>query len=152
MVYQKKSLEKYIKFITKIYYWCSAEGYFDKIKTSKDINSGLLDNIPPPRDRLKWLRNDNLEAMVEDFKKSGFRGTLNRYRAQEIDWQELKELDKLSIVPPSLFIGGEYDPVRRFIKDYDAYKNAGKFCEDFKGCYIIKDAGHWVQQEKPKSK
>jgi len=59
-------------------------------------------------------------------------------------------LDNLSIVPPSLFIGGEYDPVRRFIKDYDAYKNAGKFCEDFKGCYIIKDAGHWVQQEKPK--
>ena len=88
--------------------------------------------------------------MVEDFKKSGFKGPLNRYRAQEIDWQELKELDKLSIVPPSLFIGGEYDPVRRFIKDYDAYKNAGKFCEDFKGCYVIKDAGHWVQQEKPK--
>ena len=147
----EKELEKNIlSSLQKIYYWCSAEGYFDKIKTSKDINSGLLDNIPPPRDRLKWLRNDNLEAMVEDFEKSGFRGPLNRYRAQEIDWQELKELDNLSIVPPSLFIGGEYDPVRRFIKDYDAYKNAGKFCEDFKGCYIIKDAGHWVQQEKPK--
>ena len=41
--------------------------------------------------------------MVEDFKKSGFKGTLNRYRAQEIDWQELKELDKLSIVPPQPF-------------------------------------------------
>ena len=147
----EKELEKNIlSSLQKIYYWCSAEGYFDKIKTSKDINSSLLDNIPPPRDRLKWLRNDNLEAMVEDFEKSGFRGPLNRYRAQEIDWQELKELDNLSIVPPSLFIGGEYDPVRRFIKDYDAYKNAGRFCEDFKGCYIIKDAGHWVQQEKPK--
>ena len=72
--------------------------------------------------------------MVKDFEKSGFRGPLNRYRAQEIDWQEQKELDKLSIVPPSL-LGGEYDPVRRFIKDYDAYKNAGKFCEDFKMLY-----------------
>ena len=54
--------------------------------------------------------------MVEDFEKSDLGGPLNRYRAQEIDWQELKELDNLSIVPPSLFIGGEYDPVRRFIK------------------------------------
>ena len=109
----------------------------------------FLDNIPPPRDRLKWLRNDNLEGMVEDFENLDLEDLLIDTE-QEIDWQELKELDNLSIVPPSLFIGGEYDPVRRFIKDYDAYKNAGKFCEDFKGCYIIKDAGHWVQQEKPK--
>ncbi len=147
----EKELEKDIlSSLQKIYYWCSAEGYYDKIKTSKDINSGLLDNIPLPKDRLKWLRNDNLEAMVKDFEKSGFKGSLNRYRAQEIDWIELQELDKLTITPPSLFIGGEYDPVRKFIKDYDSYKHAGKFCENFKGSYIIKQAGHWVQQEKPK--
>ena len=135
--------------LQKIYYWCSAEGYKDKIKTSKNINSGLLDEIPLPNDKLKWLNNENLQSMVSDFSESGFKGSLNRYRAQEIDWQELKDLDKLSIIPPSLFIGGEFDPVRRFIKDYDAYKNAGKFCENFKGCRIINDAGHWVQQEKP---
>ena len=89
----EKELEKDILIsLQKIYYWCSAEGYFDKIKTSKDINSGLLDNIPLPKDRLKWLRNDNLEAMVKDFEKSGFKGSLNRYRAQEIDWIELKNL------------------------------------------------------------
>ena len=135
--------------LQKIYYWCSAEGFKDNIKTSKSLNSGLLDGIKLPNGRLKWLNNENLNYTVADFKKSGFKGSLNRYRAQEIDWHELKELDKLSITPPSLFIGGEYDPVRRFIKDYDAYKNAGKFCENFKGSHIIKDAGHWVQQEKP---
>mgnify|MGYP001274702511 FL=1 len=135
--------------LQKIYYWCSAEGYKDRIKTSKNIDSGLLDEIPLPNGKLKWLNNDNLQSMVSDFHESGFKGALNRYRAQEIDWQELKDLDKLSIIPPSLFIGGEFDPVRRFIKDYDAYKNAGKFCENFKGCHIINDAGHWVQQEKP---
>ena len=74
--------------------------------------------------------------MVLDFQESGFKGPLNRYRAQDIDWLELKELEKLSIIPPSLFIGGEYDPVRRFIKDYDAYKNAGKYCENFKEVVI----------------
>ncbi|MEC8099988.1 MAG: alpha/beta hydrolase [Pseudomonadota bacterium] len=135
--------------LQKIYYWCSAEGYKDKVKTSKSLKSGLLDCIPLPNGKLKWLSQKSLMSMVSDFKESGFRGALNRYRAQDIDWLELKELKQLSILPPSLFIGGEYDPVRRFIKDYDAYKNPGKYCENFKGSYIVKDAGHWVQQEKP---
>ena len=43
-------------------------------------------------------------------KVSGFSGSLNRYRAQEIDWLELKELNELLVDPPSLFIGGEFDP------------------------------------------
>ena len=146
----EKELEKDILLsLKKIYYWCSAEGYFDKIKTSKDLKSGLLDNIPDPGDRLKWLVNINLKSMVEDFEESGFKGTLNRYRAQEIDWIELKELDEMLITPPSLFIGGEFDPVRYFIRNYDAYKNAGKYCSNYKGTFIIKNSGHWVQQEKP---
>ncbi|MEC6996804.1 MAG: alpha/beta hydrolase [Pseudomonadota bacterium] len=146
----EKELEKDILMsLKKIYYWCSAEGYFDKIKTSKDLKSGLLDNIPDPGDRLKWLVNINLKSMVKDFEESGFKGTLNRYRAQEIDWIELKELDEMLITPPSLFIGGEFDPVRYFIRNYDAYKNAGKYCSNYKGTFIIKNSGHWVQQEKP---
>ena len=146
----EKELEKDILLsLKKIYYWCSAEGYFDKIKTSKDLKSGLLDNIPDPGDRLKWLVNINLKSMVEDFEESGFKGTLNRYRAQEIDWIELQELDEMLITPPSLFIGGEFDPVRSFIRNYDAYKNAGKYCSNYKGTFIIKNSGHWVQQEKP---
>ena len=146
----EKELEKDILMsLKKIYYWCSAEGYFDKIKTSKDLKSGLLDNIPDPGDRLKWLVNINLKSMVKDFEESGFKGTLNRYRAQEIDWIELQELDEMLITPPSLFIGGEFDPVRYFIRNYDAYKNAGKYCSNYKGTFIIKNSGHWVQQEKP---
>ena len=144
----EEELEKDIlSSLQKIYYWCSAEGYLNKVKTSKDLNSGLLDGIPLPFNRLKWLSKDNLNSMVKDFQESGFRGSLNRYRAQEIDWIELKELENLLIIPPSLFIGGEYDPVRKFIKDYDAYKYAGKFCKNFKGCHIIDKSGHWIQQE-----
>ena len=43
------------------------------------------------------------------------------------------------ITPPSLFIGGEFDPVRYFIRNYDAYKNAGKYCSNYKGTFIIKN-------------
>ena len=103
----------------------------------------------PDKNKMKWLNQKVINSLVKDFEKSGFEGSLNRYRAQEIDWQDLKKLSYLSITQPSIFIGGEYDPVRSFIKGYDSYKNAGKYCDDFKGAFILKNCGHWVQQEKP---
>ena len=136
--------------ISKIYYWCSAEGYIDKVKTTTNLDSGLLDGLRLPLDRLSWLKSTELNHVVNDFKKSGFLGSLNRYRAQDLDWIELEELDYLQIDQPSIFIGGEYDPVRFFIKNYDAYKEPGKYCKNYKGTHIVKKSGHWVQQEKPK--
>ena len=148
----EKELEKNIsKTLLKIFYWCSEEGFQDKIKSDTNLNSGLLDGIPSPKkNRLKWLNSDFLKKLIKDFEKSGFRGSLNRYRAQNIDWEELTELEHLNVSQPSIFIGGEHDPVRSFIKDYDAFKNAGKYCTNFMGAFIIQNAGHWVQQEKPK--
>ena len=147
----EKELEKnaYIS-LSKIYYWCSAEGHLDNVKSSKILNSGLLDGIPFKKKRLPWLNNSVLKVVAKSFERHGFRGTINRYRAQDLDWAQLKELEYLKIRQPSLFIAGEYDPVRYFLKGYDAYKNAGKFCTNLLGKHIIADAGHWVQQERPK--
>jgi pimeloyl-ACP methyl ester carboxylesterase len=146
----EKELEKNIsETLLKIFYWCSEEGFQDKIKSDTNLNSGLLDGIPlPKKNSLKWLNSDFLKKLIKDFEKSGFRGSLNRYRAQNLDWEELTELEYLNVSQPSIFIGGEHDPVRSFIKDYDAFKNAGKYCTNFRGSFIIKSSGHWVQQEK----
>ena len=95
------------------------------------------------------MKQKDIKKLTKDFEKSGFRGSLNRYRAQNLDWEELIELDNLNVSQPSIFIGGEHDPVRSFIKDYDAFKNAGKYCTNFKGSFVIENAGHWVQQEQP---
>ena len=114
------------------------------------MDSGLLDGLRLPLDRLSWLKSTELNHVVNDFKKSGFLGSLNRYRAQDLDWIELEELDYLQIDQPSIFIGGEYDPVRFFIKNYDAYKEPEKYCKNYKGTHIVKNSGHWVQQEKTK--
>ncbi len=146
----EKELEENIsETILKIYYWCSGQGFKDNIKTSKDINSNLLDNITLPKNKLFWLDDNYLLKSIEEFNKSGFRGSINRYRAQDIDWKELYILDDLNVTQPSMFIGGEYDPVRYFIKDYDAFKHSGKYCDDLKISYIVPKVGHWVQQESP---
>ena len=87
--------------------------------------------------------------MVKDFEKSGFKGSLNRYRAQEIDWIELQELDKLTITPPAFLLEENMIPLETLLRIM-IHTNMRKICENFKGSYIIKQAGHWVQQEKPK--
>jgi pimeloyl-ACP methyl ester carboxylesterase len=79
----------------------------------------------------------------------GFRGPLNRYRAQTLDFADLAELGGRSITQPSAFIAGERDPVRAFVPGVDLYADPGIACSDFRGSTIIPGIGHWVQQEAP---
>ena len=109
-----------------------------------------MEGIPDTNPFPKWLNQIDLKYYSSAFKKSGFRGPLNRYRNQERDWNMLPELSYLMVTQPSFFIGGEKDPVRYFIKNKDGYENPGKYCQNFLGKKIISNAGHWVQQESPK--
>ena len=146
----EKELEKNISTsLRKIYYWASAEGYYDNVKSNSNINSGLLDGIPNPNPFPKWLSEKDLNYFTSEFEKSGFRGPINRYRNQERDWELIPELSSLKIEVPSFFIGGGKDGIRRFIKGYDFYENPGKYCSHFYGKLIIEKVGHWVQQEAP---
>ena len=95
------------------------------------------------------LTEEDLNFYIKEFKNSGFRGPINRYRNQDRDWENIPELSNLKIEVPSYFIGGGKDSVRKFIKGYDFYENPGKHCNDFYGKLIIDNAGHWVQQEAP---
>lgn len=135
--------------LRKIYYWCSADGYDNKIKTTFSLNSGLLEGLENPKQFPKWLTSEDLSFLIKEFKKSGFIGPLNRYRNLDRDWAMIPELSYKKIIIPSYFIAGEKDPVRYFVKGYDPYIDPGKLCTNFLGKKIIKNAGHWVQQEKP---
>jgi pimeloyl-ACP methyl ester carboxylesterase len=95
------------------------------------------------------MSDQDLQVYVDAFKESGFRGPLNRYRAQSIDFQELTELRGKPITQPSLFIAGERDPVRFFVPGMDLYAKPGAACSDFRGSVILPGIGHWVQQEAP---
>ena len=115
----EKELEKDISTsLRKIYYWASAEGYYNKVKSDNNTHSGLLDGIPDPNPFPKWLSQEDLKYFTSEFKNSGFRGPLNRYRNQERDWKLIPELSTLEIEVPSFFIGGGKDGVRHFIKGH----------------------------------
>lgn len=137
----------------------------DNPKYQKDMNSGYLDGLPEFKSYPDWITSDDINLLVEEFKISGMRGPLNRYRAQEIDFQELSKLGTKKISQPACFITGEQDPVNFFLT---GAANMGSFgsmsninvkelfqnlisnnYEDLRILKVLNDVGHWTQEEAP---
>lgn len=135
--------------LLKIYHGISGEGVADALSAPKGEHDRFLTGMPKP-DRLPaWLSEDDLAHYNRQFAKGGWRGPLNRYRAQNIDHRDRSAVAGRHITQPACFIAGELDPVRRFLPGMDLYAQAGTFCDDFRGTTLIEGAGHWVQQEAP---
>lgn len=99
----------------------------------------------------RWLTDDELAVYVEEWRRTGFQGGLNWYRAQTsaslIQKRDMLLFAGRKIDVPCAFISGD--------KDWGNYQQPGaldgyeKSCADFRGAMFIADAGHWVQQEQP---
>jgi pimeloyl-ACP methyl ester carboxylesterase len=102
-----------------------------------------------------WLSEADLQVYCEEWKRTGFQGALNWYRAQTASTaQSAKDLLLYAgrrIEVPCAFISGK--------QDWGNYQQPGAFegYEDpktviegcFRGAKLIDGAGHWVQQERP---
>ena len=135
--------------LRKIYFACSGDAPLDAFLIEKPPTAGLLDGLVDPDPAPPWMKENELEVYIDTFRSGGFRGPLNRYRAQTIDFEELASYEGKPITQPSFFVGGERDPVRHFIPGRDMYERPGAACADFRGSVIIPRAGHWLQQEAP---
>ena len=96
-----------------------------------------------------WMDEADLAVFVEAFSKGGFRGPLNRYRAQALDVDDLRPWYGQPLRVPACFIAGEDDLFRHVISGYDLFSNPGFACRDFRGAVLLPGVGHWVQQEAP---
>ena len=113
--------------------------------TVKPKTAKFFDNAPPPPEKLPdWLSEDDLAYFVGEFKQSGFRGGLNRYRNMDRDWEQLPQLADAKITQPALFITGDKDPVRTFAPA-EAMKASVPNLKE-----VVLPGGHWIQQERAK--
>lgn len=135
--------------LRKTYFALSGEAPHNKWLEPKLENARLLDGLVDPQPFPGWMSERDLAVYVDAFRAGGFRGPLNRYRAQGLDFADLAELTGRGITQPSAFIAGERDPVRAFVPGMDLYAEPGIACSDFRGSTIIPGIGHWVQQEAP---
>ena len=135
--------------LRKMYFALAGEAPSNKWLESKSPEAKPLDGLVDPQPFPGWMTESDLAVYADAFRAGGFRGPLNRYRAQDLDFTDLAELGGRGIAQPSAFIAGDRDPVRAFIPGMDLYAEPGIACADFRGSTILPGIGHWVQQEAP---
>ena len=135
--------------LRKIYFSLSGDAPLNDWLKHRPQSESLLQSLVDPEPFPAWMSAADLQHYVDAFARGGFRGPVNRYRAQSLDTEQLIAIRGGTITQPSCFIGGERDAVRRFIPGVDLYADPGAALEDFRGTTLIAGAGHWVQQENP---
>ena len=135
--------------LRKLYFSASGAAPLDSFLAHKPKDATLLDGMVDPDPLPAWLSDADLQVYTDAFEAGGFRGPINRYRAQRLDVAELVGLRGKNMPQPMCFIGGSKDPVRHFLPDNDWYAEPGAACNDFRGSTIVEGMGHWIQQEAP---
>ena len=134
--------------LRKIYFSGSGDAPKGLFRADKSPDARMLDDLSDPSVLPKWLTEQDLDYYVSQFRKSGFRGPLNRYRNQDRDWERLTSLGGARITRPACFIAGSRDGVLRFVPNVDLVENMKRWVDDLRVCEIIDGAGHWIQQER----
>jgi pimeloyl-ACP methyl ester carboxylesterase len=117
---------------------------------NKPLGATFLEGLPDPRP-VPWLTGEDLDFYEGEFRASGFRGPLNRYRNHEADFEWLQGWKGKRIEQPALFIGGTRDPATYlFGAITDPVALVKMFAPQSEG-HVLEGVGHWTQQERPQA-
>jgi pimeloyl-ACP methyl ester carboxylesterase len=106
---------------------------------------GFLDAAGDPQELPAWLTEQDIDAYVAQYARSGFTGPLNWYRNLDRNWELTAAWQHAPIAVPALFIAGERDPVLGFI----GTDGLQEFLPALAGQVLLPGCGHWTQQERP---
>ena len=147
------------KYLESTYFSIDARGMKKQFENplnamNKGPNAKYLDDVVEFESYPDWINKDEMNYLINEFENSGMRGPLIRYRAQRIDFEELKDFRDKKLKPPAALMVGSLDPVNFFIGDGD--KDTEHLKEVFEPVYenlikteLLKYVGHWTQQEAP---
>lgn len=132
------------KTIPGMYYWTSGEAPEESRWDPFDPTRGLLRPAPhPPR----TIDPEYISDAVEEFKRTGFHGGLNYYRAIDLYARDWSAFAGAKIRQPSMFLTGELDGVNR-LRQPDADAMASDLL-DMRSFVMLPGVGHWPQLEAP---
>lgn len=120
-----------------------------EITDPKRSAGGWIGRLGAARELPDWLTADDLDYIVGQFEKSGFRGGINYYRNFHRNWEITPQLTDKKIPIPTLFIAGTRDVVIAGATAERLQGGMARVVEDLRGVVLIPDIGHWVQQEAP---
>ncbi|MFI6349458.1 alpha/beta fold hydrolase [Streptomyces sp. NPDC050560] len=113
--------------------------------TGTPEGAGFLDVLPKP-DRLPyWLSEADLSHYTAEYGRTGFTGTLNRYRSVDADWSDVPELGTGTLTQPAVYITGDMDSAYRL----GTLEPMKARLTELRAIVILPGCGHWTQQERP---
>jgi epoxide hydrolase A/B len=110
--------------------------------------AGFLDATVEPDVLPAWLSAEELAETAADYRRTGFRGGLNWYRAIGRTAELMAAWKGCPIRQPSLFVAGTRDDVLRVPGAEARLKKLPEVLLDLRGCHLLAGAGHWVQRER----
>ncbi len=116
----------------------------------KPPGAGLLEGMVDTPVLPPWLTEQDLDALEAAFRRSGFRGPLNRYRAMDLDWAEGEGegAGDRPVTVPALFVAGDRDMTVVLAKN--ALDRMKEHVPALRRTLLIPGAGHWIGEERPR--
>ncbi|MER7047189.1 alpha/beta fold hydrolase [Streptomyces jumonjinensis] len=93
-----------------------------------------------------WLTDEILDRFTAELTAGAVTGGLNRYRCMDRDWALTGAWAGARILQPALYIGGDKDGPGVWLKQ--AIENFPSTMPRAQ-THLLKDCGHWMQQEQP---
>ncbi|EJM62853.1 alpha/beta fold hydrolase [Pseudomonas sp. GM48] len=134
--------------LRRIYFSGSGDGPDRPIFGLLQPGQGFLEGMIEPETLPAWLSHEDIACYTREFTRSGFRGGLNWYRNITRSWTLLAPWHGCIIRQPSMFIAGQRDDVLKFPSSPRQIEAFAQTLPGLRGCHILKDAGHWIQQER----
>ena len=133
--------------LRRITYSLSGDGR-GGVATVLEPGTGFLHHTEDPVTLPAWVDTDDLAYAVGEFRRTGFLGGLNWYRALRSGPELLAPWRGAPIRQPSLFIAGDRDDVMKFPASAAAVARFDRSLPGLRGSHVLAGAGHWVQRER----
>jgi len=112
---------------------------------------GWIGRLGAPTGLPDWLSQRDLDYIVGEFERAGFRGGINYYRNFHRNWEISLDYESDRVTVPTLFLAGSRDIVIGGATAEQLTAMMSRVTDDLRGVVLIPGIGHWVQQEAPEA-
>jgi len=109
---------------------------------------GWIPRLGAPKVLPPWLTQQDLDYIVGEFSRAGFRGGISYYRNLDRNWETTPQLAGARISIPVAFLAGAQDSTLRGQTAEALRATISRVADDIRSVTLLPGAGHWIQQER----
>ncbi|KAA1189441.1 alpha/beta hydrolase [Pseudohalioglobus sediminis] len=142
------------EFLTRLFWALSARGNLLDWSRFPSRGTHYIDVLEEPVQALPWpwLTVEDMDYYVQEYTRAGpalsIIGGANSYRVMDRNWQLFRSSAHAEVAIPTLWVGGQEDPVISLAGD-GPFEHMRAKVKDLRGLHLLPEAGHFIQQEQP---